>query len=135
MKILSEDKKSFIEILPVEYETERMPSVKVIISIQNEGFKGSNETWIEIDKLNSFISNMDIIDSIRAGKAHLCSMSPEDLIIDFETYDKSGHIRVTYSITRFIGDYPSREISLHGAFNIDSSEFSNIVKSFRVLQR
>lgn len=134
MKIVSEDRKSFIEVLLIKFETEMMPSIKVSITVQNDGFAGVlNSTWIEIDELNNFLSCMDEIDIKRSGKAHLCSMSPYEFLLDFETFDKSGHIKVIYSITRCIS-YPFfRELTLHGAFDIDSSEFSSIVKSFKRL--
>lgn len=134
MKIVSEDRKSFIEIAFIESEKERMPSIKVSVSIQNEAFAGAlNSTWIEIDELNNFLLNMDEIDIKRNGKAHLCSMSPCEFILDFETFDKLGHIKVVYSVTKLIS-YPFfRELSLNGGFDIDLSEFSNIVKSFRKL--
>ena len=134
MKIVSEDRKSFIEVSFIEYETSIMPSIKLSITVQNDGFSGVlNSTWIEINELNKFLSCMDEIDIKRSGEAHLCSMSPNEFLLDFETFDKSGHIKVVYSITKHIS-YPfSRELSLHGGFDIDSSEFSSIVKSFRTL--
>lgn len=134
MKIVSEDRKSFIEVAFIESETEGMPSIKVSIIVENEGFAGViNSTWIEIDELNNFLLCMDEIDTKRIGKAHLCSMSPNEFLLDFETFDKSGHIKVVYSITKYIS-YPFfRKLFLHGGFDIDSSEFSSIAKSFRTL--
>ncbi len=135
MKILSEDRLSFIEITFIDSETERMPSIKVSVNVQNDGFAGVlNSTWIEIDELNNFLTYMDEIDIKRSGKAHLCVMSPYEFLLDFETYDKSGHIKVNYSITKYISYPPFRELSLHGGFKIDSSEFSAIIKSFRALK-
>ena len=134
MKIVSEDRKSFIEIAFIEAEKERMPSINVTVTIQNEGFAGDlNSTWIKIDELNNFLSCMDEIDIKRSGIAHLCSMSPCEFLLDFETFDKSGHIKVVYSITKYISYPYFRELSLNGVFDIDSSEFSDIVKSFRKL--
>lgn len=134
MKIFSEDRKSFIEIEFIKSEKERMPSIKVSVTVQNEGFGGAlNSTWIEIDELNNFLLCMDEIDTKRRGRAQLCSMSPNEFLLDFETFDKSGHIKVLYLIAKYIS-YPFfREISLHGGFDIDSSEFSSIVESFRTL--
>ncbi|EKQ52667.1 MULTISPECIES: hypothetical protein [unclassified Clostridium] len=134
MKIFSEDRKSFIEIEFIESEKERMPSIKVSVTTQNEGFGGVlNSTWIEIDELNNFLLCMEEIDTKRRGVAHLCSMSPNEFLLDFEVFDKSGHIKVSYLIAKYIS-YPFfREISLHGGFDIDSSKFSSIVEAFRTL--
>ncbi|WP_297429961.1 hypothetical protein [Clostridium sp.] len=134
MKIFSEDRKSFIEIEFIESEKERMPSIKVSVTTQNEGFGGVlNSTWIEIDELNNFLLCMEEIDTKRRGRAHLCSMSPNEFLLDFEVFDKSGHIKVSYLIAKYISHPFFREISLHGEFDIDSSEFSSIVESFRTL--
>lgn len=133
MILFSEDRKSFIEIVLIELETERMPGIHVNITVQNEGFAGVHHAWIEVDTINRFLSCMDEMEITRRGKARLCSMSPNDFILDFEAFDKSGHIKVEYSITRYIGHPFVRELSLHGAFLIESSEFPNIVRAFRTL--
>lgn len=134
MKIVSEDRKSFIEIEFIENETGSMPSIKVSATVKNDGFTGELKSiWIENDELNNFILSMDDIDIKRSGKAQLCSMSPHEFLLDFETFDKSGHIKVIYSIIRYIS-YPFfRELSLQGSFQVDSGDFSSIVKSFKML--
>lgn len=134
MKIFSEDRLSFIEIIFVESYMERLPSINVSIAVQNGGFTGSIESvWIEIDDLKYFLSCMDEIDVKRSGKAHLNSMSPNEFILDFETYNKWGHIKVNYRITKYFSYPYSREIFLQGGFNIDSSEFLSIIKEFKKL--
>lgn len=57
-------------------------------------------------------------------------MSSCEFLLDFSTYDKSGHIKAAYSTTKYIS-YPFyREPSLNIEFDVDSRQFSDTVKSF-----
>ncbi|MCY6485421.1 hypothetical protein OW763_13880 [Clostridium aestuarii] len=134
MKIFSEDRLAFIEIIFVESYMEKLPSINVSITVQNDGFTGVLESvWITIDDLKHFISCMDVIDVKRRGKANLTSMSPNEFILDFQTYDKCGHIKVNYTLTKDFSFPYFREVSLQGGFDIDSSEFLSIIKEFKKL--
>lgn len=134
MKVISEDRKSYIEINFIEAEMIRLPSIHISIFIQNDGFTGTlKSAWLEIEDLNYFMSCLNEIDLKREGKAHINSMSPYDFILDFETYDKSGHIKLQYTLTDVISYPYFRELSLKGGFKIDSSEFTQIIKDFSKL--
>lgn len=134
MKIFSEDRLSFIEIIFVESYIERLPSINISISVQNDGFTGVLESvWIETNDLKYFLSCMDALNIKRSGKAHLNSMSPSEFILDFHTYDKWGHIKVNYTITKDFSYPYFRKVSLQGGFDIDSSEFLSIIKEFKKL--
>lgn len=133
MRICSQDGKSFIEIEVIEVELAMLPSTSVSAFIENEGFKGfKNNCWFEHKEIQDFINELKELDQKQQGKAILSSMSPSDLILDIEVYDKTGHIALKYSMAQTIGCCAG-QITLSGGFILDRSESFNIVKFFEEL--
>lgn len=137
MLIVSEDKKSYINIDFEEDELEHLPSVRVSVSIRNAEFSGcNNRVWLELDIFKAFISELEVIDMNRKGSAALGSMSPDDFSLKIETYGLTGHLTLRYKLSKSMYCPEHTCLSITGGFELDTSNFSNLVKEFkRFLQK
>lgn len=140
MKIFSEDKKSFIEIIYKECELVMHPSFSVSVNIHdNESsitLTGQLQTvWFTMDDFKHFLLDFDEMDMKRSGQACLESMSPEEFVLRFEVYDSSGHTKADYSMFKWLysNKQNSRKYSLSGGFDIDPSDIPNISRDFHSL--
>jgi cAMP phosphodiesterase len=100
-RVYSDDKKSHITFTLEEYVHERFPSLSCTIEVLDNNYKGWNiNVWFTLDKLHSFISELEKLNRTREGKATLKAMTAEDFKITFETYNTKGNIATNYIISK-----------------------------------
>ncbi|KRE22776.1 hypothetical protein [Paenibacillus sp. Soil522] len=106
MKIISLDKKSYIELDCVEIDNnEMLPSMCISVSIQNEGFYGYiSDIYIEWDNVKNFIRQTKDSTYKTNYTACLVSMSPDEMELYFEKVNsETGTLKYKISKPIFIG--------------------------------
>ncbi|MFZ5643668.1 MAG: hypothetical protein ACOY46_08775 [Bacillota bacterium] len=127
--IYSENKRSVVRLRFLEKESERYPSIKVAVEIEDNGVQVEISTWIEREAWGQFLEDFERLEKIRKGSAILESMSPGECIFHYENYDTAGHIFLKYAIKKSTTE-PWRNFCMSGGFALDSSEIIMIQKAY-----
>ncbi|WP_069650095.1 hypothetical protein [Caloranaerobacter ferrireducens] len=130
LNIISIDRKSIIAFEKIEEDIKGFGiNFKVMIKDIDFGWIIS-ENWIEKHIFNTFIEELKTLGEERKGKAFLQGMSPNELEINIENYDNSGHIKVDYLISKNKIGLRGRRINscIRGEFEIDLSHLKKLVK-------
>ena len=128
MEIFSEDLASrlVIEVLTVEA---RDPSLRLSVSINDEGFSGAyNGVWISLDDYEKFSADLRLCEETRRGKATLSSMSPDKFEVTIEQCDGWGHFLLRYMLSK--NSRLTGEKRVSGSFGLDASSFKELVEEF-----
>ena len=131
-RIYSNDKTSHITFILEEYIHERLPSLACTIEVVDNKFIGWNiNVWFELDKLLSFITELEDLEIKRQGSVTLNAMSPHEFNITIENYNKKGDLLVNYSLTniKYNTDICLRN-TLTGGFKIDSEFLLKLLSDF-----
>ncbi|QQE80615.1 hypothetical protein [Alicyclobacillus sp. SO9] len=139
MRVLSDDRESYIEMIPVEYESQHLPSVSLMISISASSYghlySASNPTvWFTKESLKKFISDLNLLDASRQGAATLQSMSPNECEISIFAFDHRGHVAIKLLMSKpQFGTGQMFQHHLETGFELDPTELLNIIRGFKGL--
>ena len=130
LNIISIDRKCIISLEKLEEDIREYGiNFKVMIKDSDFGWVIS-ENWVEKEKLSTFIEKLKNLEKQRQGKAFLEGMSPNEIEINIENLDKSGHIKVDYLVSKNKIGFSGRRINscIRGEFEIDPSQLKKLVK-------
>lgn len=132
MQIFSEDLNSFltIEVLGIE-PLPFLPSLYLNVEVNDEGFCGFNEIYVETDNLKKFVSDLQTCEQTRHGMARLVSYGELELTV--ESVDGWGHFALKYKISKFVYPHSSRVARtklVSGWLDLDSSLFRQVASDF-----
>ena len=99
IKVISSDKIAGIFLLKGDCEKDRLPSIEFKLSVVNDMIRNYTDTiWIEKTSLINFLNQLRIIRESLVGNAYIESMSPDELIVNVQNIDSSGHFKVAFSV-------------------------------------
>jgi hypothetical protein len=135
MRIQSTQPLSFIELNYDEHET-YLPSVSLLIRIEDAGWQASHTLWFEQKDLVRFAQQLRQIEATREGATRLISMNADlslhggGLQLEMHTINKQGHLMIAYDLRRDIRfeSQPLRISSITGAFLLDSEFLIEMVR-------
>lgn len=131
MRLASADNKSVVVLTPQEVESERFPSVKLLVEVNDHNFSGHVSAWIAADELRAFVEQLTACERTRSGSACLASMSPGELSIRFDQCGGMGHFVVSYEIgTHQFTRAGGIGQAVSGSYDLDSERFAEVVAAF-----
>jgi hypothetical protein len=121
MRITNELKTRQIDFIKLESLKEYYPSHRLEVRLKTENIESgfNNFIWLSDSDIDTFLVELDLLDSSRKGEAVLESMSPGEMKLTFKSIDKSGHLSVTLHLVkedRLNNDY---SYNLEITFQID----------------
>jgi hypothetical protein len=135
MRIESDDKESFLTLFVREQEKNYLPSRRLAVKAELDGFRGSDDKiWVTDAECKKFLAQAEELERTRQGTAVLESMSPGEFRLELRVVDRAGHaeLAIVLSILK-AGGRKTQHLGIHGDFELDPSGLPLIVKSLRML--
>ena len=134
MKIGSNNE--YIELIELERNPEGTPcagDINLQVNLKLQEFQGSySGVWVEATEMARFLVELKALEASRNGSAKICSMSPEEFILEIRSSDSLGHMEIETQLHRLQYSGPKYwPIFLKGGFEAQPKTISEIISCFR----
>lgn len=131
MKLLSNDKASYLTLDADRTDLNCYPSYNLTVEVADGDFRGAVVTWAIRDDLTAFVRQLEHCERTRCGTASLVCRNLDEFELRIESSDALGHFVARYRLAclSFLRDGQTAQ-TLSGGFNLDSELFANLVRDF-----
>jgi hypothetical protein len=91
---------SVAEVQPAAADTPG-GDVRLTVRVRRGAFAGAADAWIDRDRWEQFLRQLDTLERQRAGEATLMSVSPGELVLRVRVLDRAGHLGVDGEMTQY----------------------------------
>ena len=126
----------FVEIDLIEQVPAGQPdtgNAQLSVRVSSAGFAGHSQSWVELERLQSFCRGLVALGRVRRGEAAIESMSPKELILKIRSSDLLGHMSIEGSTGRGVFQLAAETWwawhAVHFGFEFDPSQ---LVAAIRV---
>lgn len=146
MKIFSDDKLSYIDLVYREMLSEReqqvsgMTDVRIAVEVFSRGFSGRNDTvWFGRDDIQRFLKDLQQFEAQRTGTVKFASLGAPSEYCEFRfqlnIVSKTGHAAVTTELLKvqYLQDGGLCPLRLSVGFDIDVGNLLIIIAEFNEL--
>lgn len=115
-----------LEIVAIDRVPEHLPTpgdTEFTVTVEAEGFYGSGSAWVEAERLNIFVEELQKLEANRSGVAELVSMSPDRFRLRVQVIGSAGH-------TLAEGRIANRQQTLEFRFAFDPDQLPALLAEF-----
>jgi len=130
-KLISIDRETIMQFTLLDLETERYPSISLLVDVVDRSFRGSINVWFDKNSIEVFLMKLIKLNKDRDGQSGINSMSPEEFELLISSTRKDQFI-ITYKLhKRKYSNNSLIETKLVGSFDFDTEYFNQFEQDLR----